>query len=267
VRFDSSRTWVEPGARVRVLLSPAPDTRLILRRSITVLATLAALMLGSTVGAHAWSGLVAPGDSGPNVYRLQQSLEEWRPGIMGGSLGGPTSARYGPRTLSAVHAAARELRGHQNPSDTYRVGPLFMSSLDQAIAGGGTSSSSPSSSGSTSTSRGQTVANTARSLIGARYEWGGNGPRYDCSGMVQAAWRSAGVNNLPRRSFEQFAFGTRVSSPRPGDIAGFDFTGNGRVDHVGIYVGNGNMVDASSSLQRVVERPVIQRALVGYSRP
>jgi peptidoglycan DL-endopeptidase CwlO len=235
---------------------------LILRRSITVLATLAALMLGSTVGAHAWSGVVAPGDSGPNVYRLQQSLEEWRPGIMGGSLGGPTTARYGPRTLSAVHVAARELRGHQNPSNTYRVGPLFMSTLDQAIGGSGSSSSSASP----STSRGQTVANTARSLIGARYQWGGNGPRYDCSGAVQTAWRSAGVN-LPRRSFEQFAFGTRVSSPRPGDIAGFDFSGNGQVDHVGIYVGNGNMVDASGSLQRVVERPIIPRALVGYSRP
>jgi cell wall-associated NlpC family hydrolase len=247
-----------------VRLSPDPDTRLTLRRSLTVLATMAILMLGSTVGAHAWSVVVAPGDSGPDIHRLQQSLEQWRPGIMNGSLGGPTTARYGPRTLTAVHVAARELRGHTNPSDTYRVGPLFMSALDQAIANGGSSSSS--SSGSTSTTRGQTVVNTARSLVGSGYQWGGNGPRYDCSGLVQAAWRSAGVS-LPRTSYQQFAAGTRVSSPRLGDIAGFDFSGNGQVDHVGIYVGNGNMVDASGSLQRVVERPVITRALVGYSRP
>jgi cell wall-associated NlpC family hydrolase len=236
---------------------------LILRRSVTVLATMAILMLGSTVGAHAWTGVVAPGDSGPDIHRLQTSLEEWRPGIMNGSVGGPTSARYGPRTLAAVHVAARELRGHNNPSSTYRVGPLFMSALDQAIGNGGSSTSTTST---TSTSRGQTVVNTARSLVGSPYVWGGNGPGYDCSGVVQAAYRSAGVT-LPRRSFEQFAAGTRVSSPQLGDIAGFDFSGNGQVDHVAIYVGNGNMVDASSSLQRVVERPVITRALVGYSRP
>lgn len=251
--------------RLGARFSPDPDTRFVLRRSITVLATMAVLLLGSTIGAHAWTGVVAPGDSGPSIHRLQQSLEEWRPGIMNGSLGGPTTARYGPRTLTAVHVAARELRGHNNPSSTYRVGPLFMASLDQAIAnGGGSTRTAPSS--SSSTSRGQTVASAARSLVGARYEWGGNGPRYDCSGVVQTAWRSVGVN-LPRRSFEQFGAGTRVSNPRPGDIAGFDFSGNGQVDHVGIYVGNGNMVDASGSLQRVVERPIIQRALVGYSRP
>lgn len=246
-------------ARVRVP-PPAPVSRLILRRSIIVLATLVALLFGSTVGAHASSGGVAPGDSGPNVYRLQQSLEQWRPGIMGGSFGGPTSARYGPRTLSAVHVAARELRGHQNPSDTYLVGPLFMSALDRAIASGSSFSSL------SSTSRGQTVTNTARSLVGAGYQWGGNGPRYDCSGVVQAAYRSAGVT-LPRRSLEQLAFGTRVSNPQPGDIVGYDFSGNGQVDHVGIFVGNGTMVDASSSLGRVVERPLIQRGLVGFSRP
>jgi cell wall-associated NlpC family hydrolase len=226
---------------------------------------MAILMLGSTVGAHAWSGVVQPGDTGPNIHRLQHSLEEWRPGIMNGSLGGSTTARYGPRTLAAVHVAARELRGHNDPSDTYRVGPLFMAALDEAI-GNTSGSSGSSSSGSTSTSRGQTVADAARALVGSGYLYGGNGPRYDCSGVVQTAWRSVGVD-LPRRSFEQFGAATRVSSPQPGDIAGFDFSGNGQVDHVGIYVGDGNMVDASGSLQRVVERPVIQRALVGYARP
>jgi peptidoglycan DL-endopeptidase CwlO len=242
---------------------PHPDMELILRRFIIVLAILTSLVLGSTVGAHAWSGVVAPGDRGPNVYRLQQTLEQWRPGILEGSLGSPTAARYGPRTLAAVHVAARELRGHTNPSNTYRVGALFMTALDGAI---GTSSARTPVATDRVSSRGQTVASAARALVGSGYQFGGNGPRYDCSGVVQTAWRSVGVN-LPRRSFEQFGAAPRVSNPQPGDIAGFDFSGNGRVDHVGIYVGNGHMVDASGSLQRVVERPVIERALVGYVRP
>jgi cell wall-associated NlpC family hydrolase len=244
-----------------------------LRRSFTLLTTMAILMVASTVGAYAWSGVVAPGDAGPNVYRLHQTLEEWRPGIMNGAVSSPATARYGPRTLTAVHAAARELRGHNNPSNNYRVGPLFVAALEQAIAGAPSVSSSASSSpvhsspaSSSSTSRGQTVASAARALTGSGYAFGGNGPRYDCSGVVQTAWRSVGVN-LPRRSFEQFGAGSRITNPQPGDIAAFDFSGNGRVDHVGIYVGKGNMIDASGSLQRVVERPVIQRALVGYARP
>jgi cell wall-associated NlpC family hydrolase len=264
-----------------VRFSLVPDTELILRRSLTLVATMAILMLGGTVGAHASNGSVAPGDTGPYVYRLHQSLEQWRPGIMNGSASSPATARYGPRTLAAVHVAARELRGHNNPSNTYRVGPLFLAALDQAVVGGSSrspaaSSPAPASSppapsrssvaSSSSTSRGQTVASAARALIGSPYQFGGNGPRYDCSGVVQTAWRSVGVN-LPRRSIQQFAAGSRVSNPQPGDIAGFDFSGNGQVDHVGVYVGNGNMIDASGSLQRVVERPVIQRALVGFTRP
>ncbi len=78
-------------------------------------------------------GLLIPGDRGVEVYRLQHMLEAWRPGIMGGRLGGISTATYGPRTLSAVHEAARELRGHQNPSSDYTVGPLFWSALRDAV--------------------------------------------------------------------------------------------------------------------------------------
>ena len=72
-------------------------------------------------------------DTGADVYRLQHALEAWRPGVLNGSLGAIGTARYGPRTLDAVHVAARELRGHQNPSDTYVVGPLFWGALLSAI--------------------------------------------------------------------------------------------------------------------------------------
>jgi hypothetical protein len=78
-------------------------------------------------------GLLNPGDRGVEVYRLQHLLEAWRPGIMGGNLGGINTATYGPRTLEAVHEAARELRGHANPSSDYTVGPLFWGALRDAV--------------------------------------------------------------------------------------------------------------------------------------
>jgi cell wall-associated NlpC family hydrolase len=234
------------------------------RRTLTMLATVTALTLASTVGAHAWTGTVQPGDSGPQVHRLQSTLEEWRPGILNGSIGGRTTARFGPRTLAAVQEAAGPLRGHHNPSNSYRVGSLFMAELDAAV--GNSNGGSSTRAASSSSSRGQRVVDAARNMVGAPYAFGGNGPAYDCSGVVQNAWADAGVS-LPRTSSQQFASGTRVSSPRAGDIVGLDFAGNGRVDHVGIYVGNGRMVDASGGQQRVVERAVIQRAVVGYARP
>jgi hypothetical protein len=86
---------------------------------------------GETGGST--GGTLKPGDSGTDVYRLQHLLEAWRPGILEGSLGGVHTATYGPRTLAAVHEAARELRGHANPSDDYTVGPLFWAALSKAV--------------------------------------------------------------------------------------------------------------------------------------
>ena len=71
--------------------------------------------------------------------------------------------------------------------------------------------------------------------------WGATGPSsYDCSGLVQEAWASAGVS-IPRTTYEQWAALPHVpmSSIQPGDLVFFDGEG-----HVGIYVGNNMIIDA-----------------------
>lgn len=75
------------------------------------------------------------------------------------------------------------------------------------------------------------------------YVFGGTGPcndGFDCSGLTQAAWASAGVS-IPRTSYEQMDDLPAVSTSElePGDILGF--AGN---SHVGIYVGNNELIDA-----------------------
>lgn len=87
----------------------------------------------------------------------------------------------------------------------------------------------------------QAVAFAVRQL-GKPYVWGATGPdSYDCSGLVQAAWRSAGVS-LPRTTYDQITAAPRISRSelRPGDLV-FFFSG---VSHVGIYTGNGRMIHA-----------------------
>lgn len=82
----------------------------------------------------------------------------------------------------------------------------------------------------------------AYSKLGLPYIYGGTGPNgYDCSGLVQASWRHAGVD-LPRTTYAQANLGTRIhdmSALQPGDI--MFFSGQG---HNGLYAGNGQMVHA-----------------------
>lgn len=91
----------------------------------------------------------------------------------------------------------------------------------------------------------------ARAQLGKRYCWGGRGPScFDCSGLVQAAWRHAGAR-LPRTSRDIAASLPEVPPEqlRPGDILWWP-------GHVGLYVGGGSVIDASDARARVVERPV-----------
>jgi cell wall-associated NlpC family hydrolase len=86
----------------------------------------------------------------------------------------------------------------------------------------------------------------ALAQIGVPYGWGGESPSgYDCSGLVQAAYRAAGVS-LPRTTQEQFNAGPHLppSVPlEPGDLVFFG-PNTSDVTHVGMVVSPGEMVDA-----------------------
>jgi len=87
------------------------------------------------------------------------------------------------------------------------------------------------------------AVDTALSLLGKPYCWGGTGPScYDCSGLTMVSWESAGVN-LPHYSGAQMADSTPVplSDLMPGDLL---FYGPGGSEHVAMYVGHGTMIEA-----------------------
>jgi cell wall-associated NlpC family hydrolase len=95
----------------------------------------------------------------------------------------------------------------------------------------------------------QIAVDTALAQQGKPYVWGGAGPNsYDCSGLVQYAYAAAGIA-LPHSSRMQSTMGTPVaySDLQPGDLVFF----YSPVSHVGMYIGNGQMVHASTYGQPV----------------
>lgn len=97
------------------------------------------------------------------------------------------------------------------------------------------------------TSGGAVAVAYARTKIGAHYRWGATGPReFDCSGLVYAAYRHAGVK-LPRTADAMWKGLPRVSTKhlKVGDIVAFGYRSS-YADHVGLYAGHGQVIDTSS---------------------
>ena len=96
------------------------------------------------------------------------------------------------------------------------------------------------------------VVDLAASLIGRSYEWGAEGPRtFDCSGLTQYVYSRYGVD-LPRRAVNQADFGEATRRLQRGDLVFFASDAKKSVvTHVGIYEGNGRMIDASKRHGRV----------------
>jgi cell wall-associated NlpC family hydrolase len=110
------------------------------------------------------------------------------------------------------------------------------------------------SAGSGGSGAARTAVSTALAQVGDPYVWGAAGPgSFDCSGLTQYAYAAAGVS-LPHSSGMQSGMGASVptSAMAPGDLLFF----YSPVSHVAMYIGNGQMVHASTYGQPVKVVPV-----------
>lgn len=113
--------------------------------------------------------------------------------------------------------------------------------------GGGSTQPRPPTGGSGNFQLGVQIANHALSKQGSPYVWGAAGPNaFDCSGLVHWAHQQAGVNFGRVNSVTLAGMGTPVAfnQLQAGDVLTFRTNGHS-VSHVGIYIGNGQMVHAS----------------------
>ncbi|MEV0184009.1 C40 family peptidase [Streptomyces sp. NPDC050625] len=118
------------------------------------------------------------------------------------------------------------------------------------------SATGTNSSTSTATGSAAAVVSFVKAQIGKSYVLGATGPSaYDCSGLVQAAFKQVGIS-LPRVSQSQSTAGTQVSlsNLQPGDILYWGSAGSAY--HVAVYVGDGMFVGAQNPSTGIVEKPL-----------
>ncbi|MEU5369152.1 C40 family peptidase [Streptomyces sp. NPDC005951] len=160
----------------------------------------------------------------------------------------------------AEAAAKAEAEAEERAERASRTSERTTLSASSGSSDSGSSASAPSSSSNVSGSAASIVA-FAKAQVGDAYVSGGTGPNaWDCSGLVQAAYRTAGID-LPRVSQSQSTAGTQVSldNLQPGDI--LYWGGAGSAYHVAIYVGGGEFVGAQNSSTGTVQRSM------DYDRP
>lgn len=114
-------------------------------------------------------------------------------------------------------------------------------------------------------SAGKRAVEYAAQQLGKPYVWGAEGPSsFDCSGLTSQAWAAAGTP-IPRTSQEQWRQLTHVGTRemRPGDLIIY-FSG---ATHVGMYVGQGNIIHAPRPGRTVTVAPAASMQILGVVRP
>lgn len=222
------------------------------------------------------SGANAAGAEGPMQFEPATFAAYAQPVAPGGA-NPPTP--YDP--VDAVFAAARMLCANgassgdisaalfsYNHSAAY-VNQVWSTAVEYGMAADGSPATGITTTALTDLSPGvtahgdpQTVIAYALSQLGVPYVWGGATPGVglDCSGLVQLAYRAAGID-LPRTTYEQAAYGITVAPDQlqPADLLFFD--DGTPLGHVAIYLGNGLMIQAPHTGTVVSIAPLLPGSL------
>ncbi|MCX5060888.1 MULTISPECIES: C40 family peptidase [unclassified Streptomyces] len=171
------------------------------------------------------------------------------------------------KTITGKLAAARRLLARVPAAERARLGLGEDAGTRASRSGPGTRVGLETPGSATAEAPGSRAAaavSYAYAKLGSPYVWGATGPdSFDCSGLVQAAYRSAGIS-LPRTTYAQIGSGRRVSRSElaPGDLV-FFYSG---ISHVGIYVGNGQMIHAPNPSAPVRLAPIDEMPFAGATR-
>lgn len=202
-----------------------------MRKVLRVLA-LSLIMIGYFAVANA--SALSYGDQGEEVAQIQTALSNLGYDVTVDGSFGPATANAVKQFQSAKGLEADGLIG----ASTYRA--LMGRDIPEVSRGTGYVE--------------RRIVQTSLQYVGVPYQFGGTTPGgFDCSGYVRYVFSNAGIY-LPRAADEQYGYGYSVSysNLRIGDLVFFSTYEPGP-SHVGIYLGNGSFISASSSRGVVVD--------------
>jgi cell wall-associated NlpC family hydrolase len=108
----------------------------------------------------------------------------------------------------------------------------------------------------------QRLKRVANDFLGTRYRLGGSSQDtgLDCSGLIKQIWQRLGLSDLPHQAAKMAKLGVPVQlrDIQVGDLVFFNTTGK-QNSHVGVYIGDGRFVHASSVLKKVTENSLSER--------
>jgi cell wall-associated NlpC family hydrolase len=165
-----------------------------------------------------------------------------------------------------VALLSREIAGKQRQAQS-KINMLNSSVFQKAMAVFNQTGQYPLINLPTANTIGTEALRFALSMQGAPYVWGAAGPTkadgFDCSGLMMWAYAQVGIS-LPHFAADQYNMGIHVSQNnlQPGDLVFF----YSDISHVGMYVGNGLMVDAPDFGETVQVQPVMWNVYVGAVR-
>jgi hypothetical protein len=204
------------------------DIKTILQKALEPMADAIGSVAGSSKGGGFWGSLGSGLKSGWN----------WGDNLVFGDAGEGTEqdslAKKAWRGISGIF-------GGDSGTPESKQGSSGKKKSDSAgVAGGGVSS----------------AIGFARAQLGDRYVLGATGPNaWDCSSLMQAAYKKAGVN-LPRVTYDQIKKGVEVPMDeiKPGDLVFYK-----DLSHVGMYTGSGKVLEAANPGRGVVEGPMYSK--------
>jgi cell wall-associated NlpC family hydrolase len=257
-RFYAPQSWITStwnsgkyGADYRVLKTPSSDVANA-RFKVKVPAT-------GSYNVYGWW----PADVGYNdrtVFRIS-TTDGWRGRAVSQRSNGGRWVKLGTYKLAAGDAWKVQVS-----SRTSGKGYIIADAVKIVRA---TTTSSGSSDGGTTGVTGSQIVTEARKYLGKPYQYGAAGPNsFDCSGFTQYVYKQFGIN-LPRVAADQYNSGpgTKVSTPRPGDLVFGHARGGSGIQHVGIISGDGTMIHAGNEQTDVEEVNFTSwYTVIGYKR-
>ncbi|MGE7945258.1 NlpC/P60 family protein [Lysinibacillus sp. NPDC093688] len=110
----------------------------------------------------------------------------------------------------------------------------------------------------------------AKKQLGVRYTFGGSKPStgFDCSGFVTYVFNNAGISTARKSAAGFYSTAKKVNSPQAGDLVFFANTYKAGISHVGIYIGNNQMINASNGGVSVanINSTYWKKHFAGYGR-